>query len=282
MPTNVIVGYDGSPSAGEAISAGASLFPEAHAWVVYVWTPPFGSTRLRRRLRTSARDIDDLVELIEREGQREADAIAAAGVALATAAEWDAEPLVNRTMGSDGLRLAQLAEQLHGDVIVVGSRGLSGTDAVLGSVSDLVVHYATVPVLVVPNPLLITEFEALREGPVVVGYDGSDGAEKALDSARRLFPGRRLLLAAVRDGDEDVPVGPAARDAELLSLRMPKLAGPASRVAADLLVECADQHDAAVLVVGSRGRSTIREVLLGSVARGAVHRTHRPVLVVHG
>ena len=172
--------------------------------------------------------------------------------------------------------------ELHGDVIVVGSRGLSGTDAVLGSVSDLVVHYATVPVLVVPNPLLITEFEALREGPVVVGYDGSDGAEKALDSARRLFPGRRLLLAAVRDGDEDVPVGPAARDAELLSLRMPKLAGPASRVAADLLVECADQHDAAVLVVGSRGRSTIREVLLGSVARGAVHRTHRPVLVVHG
>ena len=68
MPTNVIVGYDGSPSAGEAISAGASLLPEAHAWVVYVWTPPFGSTRLRRRLRTSARDIDDLVELIEREG----------------------------------------------------------------------------------------------------------------------------------------------------------------------------------------------------------------------
>ena len=39
--------------------------------------------------------------------------------------------------------------------------------------------------------------------------------------------------------------------------------------------------DAAVLVVGSRGRSAIREVLLGSVARTAVHRTHRPVLVVH-
>ena len=67
-------------------------------------------------------------------------------------------------------------------------------------------------------------------------------------------------------------------------LFMPLRADPEEgvRVAADLLVECADQHDAAVLVVGSRGRSTIREVLLGSVARGAVHRTHRPVLVVHG
>jgi nucleotide-binding universal stress UspA family protein len=177
--------------------------------------------------------------------------------------------------------LAQLAEKLNGDVIVVGSRGLSGTDAVLGSVSDLVVHYATVPVLVVPNPLLTKEFDALGRGPVVVGYDGSDGAETALETARRLFPGRRLLLAAVRDDDEDVPVGPAARGVEVLPLTMPKLAGSASRVAADLLVECADQHEAAVLVVGSRGRSTIREVLLGSVARTAVHRAHRPVLVVH-
>ncbi|MDY6995653.1 MAG: universal stress protein [Actinomycetota bacterium] len=282
MPTNVMVGYDGSHSAGEAITAGAALFEGAHAWVVYVWTPPFGSARLRRRLRATARGVDDLVELIEREGEREARATAAAGVALAAAAEWDAEPLVNRTMGSDGLRLAQLAETLHADVVIVGSRGLGGADAVLGSVSDLVVHYATVPVLVVPNPLLANEFDALTAGPVVVGYDGTDGAEAAAAAARRLFGERRLLLAAVHDEGEEVAVGPAASGAQLLSRPLPRALGAPPRVTADVLIECADEHDAAALVVGSRGRSTVRELVLGSVARAAVHRSHRPVLVVHG
>jgi nucleotide-binding universal stress UspA family protein len=35
-----------------------------------------------------------------------------------------------------------------------------------------------------------------------------------------------------------------------------------------------------VIVVGSRGRSARREILLGSVAMATLHRAHRPVLVV--
>ena len=45
------------------------------------------------------------------------------------------------------MRLPRLAEQLRADLVLVGSRGLSGTQAVLDSVSDMVVHYATRPVL---------------------------------------------------------------------------------------------------------------------------------------
>ena len=37
---------------------------------------------------------------------------------------------------------------------------------------------------------------------------------------------------------------------------------------------------AAVLVVGSRGRSALREILLGSVAMAALHHSPRPVVVV--
>lgn len=204
-----------------------------------------------------------------------------AGVALAKAVEWDAEPLVKRTYGSDGMRLAQLAERLHSDVLVLGDRGLDSTDAVIGSVSDMAVHYATVPVLVVPNPLLAEEFAALAGGPVVVAYDGSPGADAAAEKARSLFPDREVVLSGVRDEDE--PADQTWPDeVDVVSTSEPNWFGrPRDRATADALIDYTDRRDAAVLVVGSRGRSAVREVLLGSVAAAAVNRSHRPVLVVH-
>ena len=220
--------------------------------------------------------------MIEREGEREAERLVASGVTLARAAGWDAEPLLKRTFGGEGLRLPQLAEQLHADLVLVGSRGLSGTQAVLGSVSDMVVHYATRPVIVVPHPLLAGEYAALSDGPVVVGWDGSAGAEKAFEAARHVFPERDVLLASVDHDDAAAPpVGrsePAGR--EVLRLRVDGGHGFHARATSDALITCANEHNVAVLIVGSRGRSAAREILLGSVAMGAVHHSHRPVMVV--
>jgi nucleotide-binding universal stress UspA family protein len=46
------------------------------------------------------------------------------------------------------------------------------------------------------------------------------------------------------------------------------------------LVEIAEEHDAAVIVVGRRGLSGIGSALLGSVSYGLVHNSSRPVLVI--
>jgi nucleotide-binding universal stress UspA family protein len=281
MPTQALVGYDGSPAAGAAINAAGELFPQAHAYIGYLWTPPFTSDRLRRRLRAEARDVTQLIDLIEREGEREAETIAATGATLARAAGLTAEPLIKRSYAGEGLVLTQLAEQIHADVVVVGSRGLSGTDAVLGSVSDLAMHYASCPVLVVPHPLLTGEMAALSDGPVVVGYDGSAGAESACAATERLFPTREMLLVAVDHEGERVDSA-AAAGRRVLALRADDRRLFGSHATSDALIACADEHDAAVLVVGSRGRSAAREILLGSVAMFTVHHSHRPVMVVHG
>lgn len=53
-----------------------------------------------------------------------------------------------------------------------------------------------------------------------------------------------------------------------------------SPAVADGLSEAAQDHGAAVLVLGSRGRSAVREVVLGSVAMSTLHRAHRLVMVV--
>lgn len=274
-PIRVLAGFDGSLGAATAIDVGGRLLPSAHAWVTNVWTPPFASEQLRRRLWHGTAHINEFVEAVEREGRAEAERIAATGVSLARAAGWTAEPLVARSYGSEGLELTELARKRDADVLLVGSRGLGGARAVLGSVSDLVVHYAAQPAVVVPYPLLAADYAALPEGPVLVGWDGSAGAENALRAAKRLWPGREVLPVSVALEAERPASGTGAP-----VLRVPSRHDGSAPAIADALTAAARERDAAVLVVGSRGRSAVREIVLGSVAMSTLHRAHRLVMVV--
>jgi nucleotide-binding universal stress UspA family protein len=270
----LLVGYDGSRGATTAISLAAHLLPAGPAQVVHLWSAPDRGSALHRRLAHRARTDEHLDTLVAREVAEAAKDVAASGVALAQAAGWTAEPLVRGVYGGEGLELARLAEQSGAAVVVVGSRGLGGLRGLLGSVSDLTVNHSPVPVLVVP-PLLAEERAATVSGPVLVAHDGSDGAERARHTATELLPGRSQVIVRVGHPfdprDEDgAPAGAVALRAQAF--------GP--RATADALAEEAAARGAGVIVVGSRGRSRIREVLLGSVARAVLHHAHRPVLVV--
>lgn len=269
----VVVGYDGSLAANTAISTGSVLLPTAQAVVVYLCTPPFGSKGLRSRLRHSARNVDELIDLVDSESESEAARMVDTGVTLARAAGWEAESLVKRTWAGEGLGLAQVAQELAPDVLIVGARGIGAADSKMGSVSDLVVHHAPRPVLVVSQHMLSAEHGALADGPVVVGVDGSAGAEVAATAAQRLFPDRNLITVAVDDGDTGESVA---------TNRVPRFRGSGAGATADALAAFAAEQRAAVLVVGSRGRSALKKVLLGSVASATLQRTYRPVLVVPG
>ncbi len=271
----VVLGYDGSLAANAAIGSGAALFPGAEAVIVYLCTPPFGSKGLRARLRHSARNVDELIDLVDSESEGEAARLVGTGVTLARAAGWQSEPLVKRTWAGEGLGLAQVAEQLQPDVLIVGARGIGATDSKLGSVSDLVVHHAPRAVLVVSQHMVSAEYDAVADGPVVVGVDGSAGAERALAAARELFPDREVISVAVDDGDTSDPEAEAAH-------RVRRFRGSGAGATADALVAFADEQRAGVVVVGSRGRSALKKVLLGSVAAATLQRTFRPVLVVPG
>lgn len=278
----VLVGYDGSPAANAAIEVGATLLPGASAWIIHLWTPPFASPGLRQRLWSRAGSLNELIDLIEREGGQEAERLAGTGVAVAGAAGWAAQTLIRRSYGGEGLQFARTAEELDADVVLIGSRGLGGTRAVLGSVSDLVVHHSTRPVLVVPHPLLSTEHEAIARGPVLAGWDGSAGARAALVAAGRLFPGRDLVIAAVdedREPQDAVELVDASGRLVTPVLLSSRHRGSARTVAGEL-VAAARSRGAALIVVGSRGRSAVREILLGSVAMATLHHAGLPVLVV--
>ena len=47
------------------------------------------------------------------------------------------------------------------------------------------------------------------------------------------------------------------------------------------IVEAAEEHDAALIAIGSRGLSGVKHVVLGSVSGAVAHHSHRSVLIVH-
>lgn len=268
---NVLVGFDGSPDAAEAVRVGGALFPGARAQIAHVWMP---TAHPPSKVLRQAGGVDELSRLLEEQGREHADRILREGVQLAASMGWRAEAVSRRGYAGEGFELARVAEELTPDVLIVGARGLSGLRALLGSVSDTVVHYSPVPVLVVPAAASGEADEVPDDAPVLVAYDGSDGSEVALAAAKRLWPARPQVVASV--AVDELAADDGLSPVVLQARGMPESA----RAVADALAEHAAAIGASAIVVGSRGRSARREILLGSVAMATLHHAHRPVLAV--
>jgi nucleotide-binding universal stress UspA family protein len=132
---------------------------------------------------------------------------------------------------------------------------------------------------------------------IIVGYDGSECAKAALQAALDVGKayGDKVIIAF---GYELNPVAGEIQDyakalKELATKRLEEaqaLAGDEAgveveaviveRAPAHGLVELADERDARVIVVGTRGESPIRGALLGSTPHKLLQLSDRPVLVV--
>jgi nucleotide-binding universal stress UspA family protein len=130
---------------------------------------------------------------------------------------------------------------------------------------------------------------------LVVGYDGSDAARKALDyAASRVNGGKLFVVTAVVPPPEWMgsPFWQRAvdeehkRGGELLEEAAGYLPGTVDYStellegpAADAIVGVADARHADAIVVGSRGLGRVRAVL-GSVSHDVLHIADCPVVVV--
>ena len=134
---------------------------------------------------------------------------------------------------------------------------------------------------------------------IVLGYDRSPGAERALHTAievaRRYDVPLVLVHGIAPPGGVGEEAGQARAALDELGERITAPAVAAAEAAgvpvvvevvddkpAQALVAAADRHDAAVIVVGTWNDSPLRGALLGSVAHKLLQLSTRPVLCVPG
>lgn len=147
-------------------------------------------------------------------------------------------------------------------------------------------------------------------GPILVAYDGSDFAKAAIEEVAKLVgDGRRLLVATVSEPLEGIPFLGAAgvpidsdsmasvleaarKGAEKTATEGCDLAAGLGLEAEPLvviggpvwerIVGAAEEQDASLIAIGSRGLSGLKHAILGSVAAAVAQHSRRSVLIVHG
>jgi nucleotide-binding universal stress UspA family protein len=297
-PLGVLVGYDGSEQAVQALhyAARAALREQQRLTVVTAYTVP-----------TMAYAEAALTPVMPAEVAR----LNAAREVLDEAREHLRDytgPLDLRTEWGDaaGVLVKLSARAL---VIVVGARGRGGFfGRLLGSVSSAVPAHAHCPTVVVHRGDDLGEgahrFEPVDDdAPVVVGTDGSGRAEAALDVATRAALGRGtalhvLMVIPSPDDwggsyaawlpDPDVVETHRARAATGLErgLEERREAHPELTITSQVVVGDPAQvlisgsSDAQLTVVGTRGHGRLTSTLLGSVSRSLLQLAEGPVMVV--
>lgn len=210
-------------------------------------------------------------------------------------------------------QIIQYAEQHKPDLLVLGAKGLRGTLRILlGGVAQQVVEYASCPVLIVRTPhtqvkraLLVTD--GSEHSQYALDHLGSCPlpADTALDIIHVLPPEMTTemlyrswpygidVIPPVISSEVDESLAARAQEEEdqghaLLQKSLDVLTGMGIQArtilkrgdAATEILDYAQEEQVDLIIVGSRGLSQIRNLLLGSVSSKIIHYAHCSVLVV--
>lgn len=135
---------------------------------------------------------------------------------------------------------------------------------------------------------------------LLVGFDGTPLAEKALVHALTTYPAAEITVVHVIDYIEEGYSGEMVIGSEALRERShdrsEQLLATAAEIASEYdheittairvgkpgqeIVEYAEDLDVEMIVIGSHGRSLVARAILGSVAETVIRRASAPVTVV--
>lgn len=284
----VVVGIDGTRASRAAVDWAlahqAELGPvqPLYAWdypIMATAGSPFGYAAI-----PPTQEMQDAAERAAREFVASLDAV---------------DSTATTVKGDPGVALCAAAGEAA--ALVVGTRERGPLRAnVLGSVGRYCADHSPVPLVIVPEGDEGSAATAAKR--VVVGIDGSESSYQALVWAGRTFPDAELAAVTAWQTPVDAPVlfGGDRFDLTVFRAHAKALVNEAADKAADALGSDADrierriaegdprwvllaaQEDADLLVVGRRGRSGLKHLILGSTTTSLIHQPHCPIVVVPG
>ena len=184
-------------------------------------------------------------------------------------------------------------------LIVVGSSRISGLERLLLGRSALAVSlHSRCPVVILPEGARTD-----AEGPVVLGFDGSEGSRAAAERAFWIADLRGTSVRTITSWYAEVVDGAVVTTPGTPGWE--KVEGGYRRMVEDGLADLRARYpqvdvdirvvrgpaaamitqgsaDASLLVIGSRGRGGFRGMLLGSVSHKVLETATSPVMVIRG
>ena len=144
MFRSIVVGTDGSETAGEAVRQASELAKAVGAKIFLVSAyQPVGSQRLREERQEAPDDVQWSInekEDVEDTLEKASDEVKDAGV--------DVEALSRQGDPADAI--LDVAEEKNADLIIVGNKGMTGAKRfLLGSVPNKVSHHAPCSVMII-------------------------------------------------------------------------------------------------------------------------------------
>jgi nucleotide-binding universal stress UspA family protein len=285
-----LIAYDGSPGAEQAVALAAALRwpPKSQLRVAIAVEPPLMSAPL------PGGGIIPMRAGSARQRLAEPSHRLAIGGRRTRAVVLDGRP---------GTVLVEEAARSHAELIIAGSRGYGGiASLLLGSVSAELVDNSPCPVLVARTPPITG---------IVLAVDGSPPADRAESvlSTWQIFEGLPIHVVSVIVGMEPVQFGAArpayhraaaehakayaaeqefhTKVAEESAARLRaagRQADPITRSstkgAAEEIIALASETGSELVVMGSRGRTGLARIVLGSVARNILYGSPTSVLIV--
>ena len=271
----ILAGYDGSPGSQQALrwATQAARQRSAVLTVCHAWTAGYAGPPAEAEREALARQC---AERVLARGLQSARSVTEPGSVRPVLAEGPPARALCELSGSAAM-------------VVLGARGAGGLPPLpLGSVSLEVAAYARSPVIVVRGHW--RQAGRYLPGPVVAGTDGSAASGAVLafageEAALRVAP----LMAVCALADAPGELGAARRIEEEFEdsvIRWEKdhpevaVQRQVTLMSARAALLAAAQH-AQLLVVGTRGRGGLHDMMLGSVSQAMLCHAPCPVGVVH-
>jgi nucleotide-binding universal stress UspA family protein len=193
------------------------------------------------------------------------------------------EPLLIRESEDPADTILNLAKERGVDLIAIGNRAETRAERFeLGGVAEKIALFSKIPVLIAKKKTKL--------GKLLVAVDGSEQANKALDYAYMLalrFKSKLTILHvaetklaslepdAVKQISENILSDAAARIKGVSVKKQLEYGSPAENI-----INVARDDDYDLIVLGSRGLSSVKRFLMGSVSEDVSMHSRRSVLVV--